>query len=267
MIELTGKVFGSVREHTEKTLAAVWENALLVVPAKDDVAEPVQTTPALMRTLCQNRRFPVLLFAHGSSGINEAIRQFSLYIAQKIGWAVVVPDSMQTADRLTYSSPVAKCDYEAVHAMRSAELAYSAQRLFEQPSTEVLTVLPERTFWEKVTILHRESFRPEDRPFPLRYSRHYYDLYKIKRTPVKDKSFQDNELLERVVQFKDKFYRCPWARYDLAKRGTMKLSPPEYNVTKLRSDYEHMQNMLFGEKPRFEEIMNAMAQLEKEINT
>lgn len=146
---------------------------------------------------------------------------------------------------------------------------YSAQlyeRLFTHPSTEVLTVLPERTFWEKVTILHREAFRPEDRPFPSRYSRHYYDLYKMINSPVKDKALQDNDLLERVVQFKDKFYRCPWARYDLAKRGTMKLSPPEYNVTKLRSDYEHMQNMLFGEKPRFEEIMNGIANLEKEIN-
>ena len=86
------------------------------------------------------------------------------------------------------------------------------------------------------------------------------------QTPVKDNALQDNNLLERVVRFKDKFYRCPWARYDLAKRGTMKLMPPEYNVAKLRSDYEHMQNMLFGGKPRFEEIMNAMAQLEKEIN-
>ena len=146
---------------------------------------------------------------------------------------------------------------------------YAAEQytmLFEQPSTEVLTVLPERTFWEKVTILHREAFRPEDRPFPLRYSRHYYDLYKMARTPVKDNALQDNDLLERVVRFKDKFYRCPWARYDIAKRGTMKLLPPEYNVAKLRSDYEHMQNMLFGEKPSFEEIMSAMAQLEKEIN-
>ena len=132
-IELTGKVFGSVREHTAETLAAVWENALLVVPAKDDLDQPVQTTPASMRELCENSRFPVLLFAHGSSGINAAIREFSLYIAQKIGWAVVVPDSMQTADRLTYSSPVARSDYEAVHSMRSAELAYCAQRLFEQP--------------------------------------------------------------------------------------------------------------------------------------
>lgn len=139
-------------------------------------------------------------------------------------------------------------------------------RLFEQPSTEVLTVLPERTFWEKATILHREAFRPEDRPLPSRYSRHYYDLYKMMQTPVKDHALSNNDLLERVAKFKNKFYRCPWARYDLAKRGTMKLLPPDYNMAKLRSDYEHMQNMLFGSKPGFDEIMNAMAQLEDEIN-
>ena len=46
----------------------------------------------------------------------------------------------------------------------------------------------------------------------------------------------------------------------------MKLLPPNYNLAKLRSDYDHMQNMLFGEKPTFDEIMNAMTQLESEIN-
>lgn len=146
---------------------------------------------------------------------------------------------------------------------------YSAQlyeRLFMQPFTEVLTVLPERTFWEKVTILHREAFRPEERPFPSRYSRHYYDLYKMMNSAVKDNALADNDLLERVVKFKDKFYRCPWARYNLAHRGTMKLLPPDYNIAKLRADYEHMQNMLFGEKPTFDEIMSAIAKLEAEIN-
>ena len=77
---------------------------------------------------------------------------------------------------------------------------------------------------------------------------------------------QDNDLLEQVVRFKDKFYRCPWARYDLAKRGTMKLLPLEYNIAKLRSDYEHMQNMLFGERPSFDEIIQGIADLEEEIN-
>ena len=139
-------------------------------------------------------------------------------------------------------------------------------RLFKQPSTEILTVLPERTFWEKVTILHREAFRAEDRPFPSRYSRHYYDLYRMMKTQVKDNALSDNDLLIRVVDFKDKFYRCPWARYDLAKRGTMKLMPPKYNMDKLRDDYEHMQNMLFGEKPSFDEIMDGIENLETEIN-
>ena len=146
---------------------------------------------------------------------------------------------------------------------------YAAQeyaRVFEQPSTDILTVLPERTFWEKVTILHREAFRGEDRPFPTRYSRHYYDLYRMMQTDVKDNALADNDLLTKVVDFKDKFYRCPWARYDLAKRGTMRLLPPDYNLEKLRADYEHMQNMLFGNKPSFDEVMMGIEKLEKYIN-
>ena len=139
-------------------------------------------------------------------------------------------------------------------------------RVFEQPETNILTVLPERTFWEKVTILHREAFRDENRPFPSRYSRHYYDVYCMTKTPVKDRALADTELLKRVVDFKDKFYRCPWARYDLAGRGTMRLMPPEYNVEKLRDDYEHMQNMIFGEKPSFEEILDGIQKLETEMN-
>lgn len=154
-------------------------------------------------------------------------------------------------------------------AKKAVITSYAAKqyaKVFEQPSTEVLTVLPERTFWEKVTILHREAFRPQDRTFPARYSRHYYDLYKMMQTQVKDNAIVNRDLLSRVVKFKDKFYRCPWARYDLAKCGTMKLLPPDYNLDKLRADYGHMQNMLFGDKPDFDEIMQGISDLEKEIN-
>ena len=103
-------------------------------------------------------------------------------------------------------------------------------RLFAQSSTVILTVLPERTFWEKVTILHREAFREEGRKFPARYSRHYYDLYCMAQSAVKENALLDVELLNKVVAFKAKFYRCPWARYDLAKCGTLRLTPPEYNM-------------------------------------
>lgn len=115
--------------------------------------------------------------------------------------------------------------------------------------------------------MHREAFRSEKSTLPSRYSRHYYDLYCMMKSPVKDRALEDTDLLDRVVAFKDKFYRCSWARYDLVKRGTMRLMPPEYNISKLYEDYEHMQNMIFGEKPGFDLILTAIAELESEINT
>lgn len=139
-------------------------------------------------------------------------------------------------------------------------------RVFEQSSTQILTVLPERTFWEKVTILHREAFRAESSVFPSRYSRHYYDLYCMTKSPVKERALSDTDLLARVVAFKDKFYHCPWARYDLAKPGTMCLMPPKFNIPKLIEDYEHMQNMIFGEKPKFDTVLQTIEMLEREIN-
>lgn len=40
---------------------------------------------------------------------------------------------------------------------------------------------------------------------PQRYSRHYYDLYRMAQTPVKDVAFSHIDLLKTVVDFKMKF--------------------------------------------------------------
>ena len=45
-------------------------------------------------------------------------------------------------------------------------------KVFVQKDTAILTVAPERTFWEKATILHHEANRPESSEMPQRYSRH-----------------------------------------------------------------------------------------------
>lgn len=150
----------------------------------------------------------------------------------------------------------------------STVTSYAAQRypqVFESPSTEILTVAPERTFWEKVTILHKEAFRINDK-FPPRYSRHYYDLYCMDQSPVKERAYADFGLLERVVRFKDRFYPAGSAHYELAKPGTMRLIPPDDCIEALKDDYEHMRNMIFGEQPDFGDIMDCIQRLEWEIN-
>lgn len=138
-------------------------------------------------------------------------------------------------------------------------------KLFENPTTSICTVTAERTFWEKVTILHKEANRVSGE-FLSRYSRHYYDLYRMYNAEIKEQAFKDFQLLEKVVTFKKKFYRCNWARYEDAKIGTLKLVPDSKYIPELERDYEQMCNMLYGDIPKFKDVMKAIEKLEKEIN-
>lgn len=138
--------------------------------------------------------------------------------------------------------------------------------VFEQPITTILTAAAERTFWEKVTILHHEANRPENLDMPKRYSRHYYDLYCIAHSENKIEAFNNLELLKKVVEFKMKFYPRKWARYEDAIPGTIKLMPPSYRIAELEKDYISMSEMMFGEYPAFVELVRYIEELEKEIN-
>lgn len=138
--------------------------------------------------------------------------------------------------------------------------------IFTVCETNVVTTTPERTFWEKATILHQESFRPEDSNIPDRYSRHYYDLYCLAKSFVKNRAISQPELLKDVADFKSKFYPRNWARYDLARIGTIKLTPTLHSIERLRKDYKEMANMIYGPKPSFDELMDFIKKLESEIN-
>lgn len=135
--------------------------------------------------------------------------------------------------------------------------------LFEAPATIVPTVLPERSFWEKATILHREAMRAESGAVPARYSRHYYDLWCMAEAGVDARALSQPDLLARVVRFKEKFYRCPWARYDLAERPSgLRLVPKPVHATALAADYDHMRNMIFGPVPDFADILARLGRLQ-----
>lgn len=138
--------------------------------------------------------------------------------------------------------------------------------VFIKPSTEVLATTAERTFWEKATILHQEAFRPENSTIPARYSRHYYDLYCMINSSVKNKAIQDSELLEEVALFKKTFYPRGWARYDLATIGTLKLFPATHSIPLLKKDYEIMKSMIYGNYPEFDHILEVIKEFEETIN-
>lgn len=139
-------------------------------------------------------------------------------------------------------------------------------KLAQIPSFSVITSSVERTFWEKVTILHHEANRPEQLDMPMRYSRHYYDLHCIAQSVHKAAALRQLNLLQKVVVFKMKFYPRAWAKYEEAVPGSIKLVPSGFRLETLRKDYEGMTEMLFGKYPTFDELMQSILRLETEIN-
>jgi hypothetical protein len=137
-------------------------------------------------------------------------------------------------------------------------------KTFADPVCEVIAIDAERTFWEKATIIHQEAHRVKSTP--IRYSRHYYDLYKMAQSEIKRSALSDLALLKEVVEFKERFYPSKWARYDLAHPGAFRLSPPESQLAALEHDYRAMRDMFYREPPVFTAILEGLAALEQQIN-
>ncbi|WP_295422162.1 nucleotidyl transferase AbiEii/AbiGii toxin family protein, partial [Sulfurovum sp.] len=147
--------------------------------------------------------------------------------------------------------------------------AYAVEQfptVFDVHTCKVHAINAKRTFWEKATILHQESNRGRDKPLPLRYSRHYYDLALMAKSEVKDDALADLNLLENVVAFKKQFYYVAWAKLEEAVPGSLKLLPHEAHIEELKKDYRAMDNMIFDKQLSFEEIIETLEELEEEIN-
>lgn len=139
--------------------------------------------------------------------------------------------------------------------------------LFEQKSTEIMTIDAERTFWEKITILHKIANFPDGKTLPHRYARHLYDVYCLGNSDIKQSAFVRKELLEKDVTFKQKFYYAKSAHYETATLKTIKLLPAQEILQPLKEDYAAMSNMFYGDTPNFEEILMYLTELEKEIHS
>jgi hypothetical protein len=56
------------------------------------------------------------------------------------------------------------------------------------------------------------------------------------------------------------------ARYELAKKGTLRLAPGPQLKDAIRRDYEKTREMYFGREPDFDAVMTAIRELEKAFN-
>lgn len=132
----------------------------------------------------------------------------------------------------------------------------------------IRTVAARRTFWDKVMLLHEETYRPADRPaFKPRMARHYYDVWSLIQKGVADQALADFGLFERVAAYREAFFGYRWMDYKTLRRGSLRVLPLANQLTAWQTDYQSMQaEMFFGDVPRFNEILRVVGEFERNFN-
>lgn len=139
---------------------------------------------------------------------------------------------------------------------------------FAQKSIEVQTVNPERTFLEKIFLLHEEFHRPVDKIRVTRLSRHLYDIYHLSKTEYAEKAINDKELYETIVVHRHKFTRVGGVNYNEHNPQSINPIPIPQVIEAWKEDYKIMlEQMIYEEnKPSFEDIITEITALKEKIN-
>ena len=136
-----------------------------------------------------------------------------------------------------------------------------------QEHFSVRAVSPERTFWEKAMLLQEETFRPPEKKRQARLARHYYDLYRLVEAGIGEKASGDLELFNRIAAHRRVYFPHAWVDYSSLCPGSLRLVPPDKQLSDWRSDYAAMKDeMFFGEPPVFEDMIKIVQEFQDSFN-
>jgi hypothetical protein len=128
-------------------------------------------------------------------------------------------------------------------------------------------VLPQRTFLEKIFLLHEEFSQEPEKIRIDRLSRHLYDLERLMDTPHGLAALQNKELYQNIVTHREKFNPLRGLDYGNHSPDKIKIIPPDKVMKAYESDYSDMTRfMIYGEALTFERLVNRISELQTRIN-
>jgi predicted nucleotidyltransferase component of viral defense system len=138
---------------------------------------------------------------------------------------------------------------------------------FAEAPFMVQAVVPQRTFIEKICLLHEEFAKSQELIRTERMSRHLYDLVKMMDTPIAKEALSDKQLYHAVVAHRRIFMGLKDFDYSTLFPKTIKLLPPAHLINQWKSDYETMQDtMIYSDSLPFNKLIDKIRQLNEEIN-
>ena len=134
----------------------------------------------------------------------------------------------------------------------------------------VTTVKPERTFWDKIIILHGlrqwHDRRGELRHGGQRVSRHYYDVHQLMQAASAHEWQADRALAFDCAQHARLFFGSVDLGLNTAIPGTFTLTPSAAMRDALARDYAAMSGMIFGEIPALDAVLASAERFEQIVN-
>lgn len=127
------------------------------------------------------------------------------------------------------------------------------------------SVLPERTFLEKIFLLHEEY--QKDNPRTERMSRHLYDLEKMMDSPFAESAILNTELYKTIIRHRQKFNNIQGLDYRLHFPDQIQICPPEKLLNDWRIDYENLRESFIYDKSKktFDELIARILELTNRI--
>lgn len=137
---------------------------------------------------------------------------------------------------------------------------------FAEEKFPIMAVVPERTFLEKVFLLHEEFSKPTADIRTQRMSRHMYDICKMMETPIAEKALSDEVLYRNVIAHRRTFIGLRGFDYDTLFPQTLCILPPAEISSAWREDYKKMQaSMIYGASPDYEQLIVKLRSLNERI--
>jgi hypothetical protein len=134
----------------------------------------------------------------------------------------------------------------------------------------IRTIDAERTFWEKILILHglHCGYR-DDKKLPSeanRLSRHYYDVAMLSQSKVSTQAINNIDLLNEVREHNLVAFNQKWKKFNEAVPGRIMIIPQDELAVVLANDYKAMSGMIMGDEPKFDSILDEIRRLYDRIN-
>jgi len=144
--------------------------------------------------------------------------------------------------------------------------AFPSQPFATEPFS-ISTVLPQRTFLEKIFLLHEEFSQDTAKIRVDRLSRHLYDVERLMDTEYGNAAIKDTELYNGIVRHRKKFNPLSGLDYAKHKPEKIRIIPPDTIIKEWEKDYQAMtQNMIYGDALNFDVLIMRILELQNRIN-